>query len=177
MLGNRAIFLDRDGVLNEDHGYVGQLERFDIFPFVAEAMGLFAQKGFMLVVVTNQSGIERGFYTMEDTQRLHQILQEHIRHTGASIAEFCVSPFLESTPNDIRKPSPKMMLEATRKHSIDISTSYVIGDRRTDLEMARRAGCRAVLVRTGAGHKTEKESGIRYDFVFDNVLEAARALT
>ena len=176
MLLKRAIFLDRDGVLNEDHGYVGQPERFNIFPYVVEALELFSKKGFVFVVVTNQSGIERGLYTMEDTHHLHHILSEHIRPHGVKILEFCVSPHRESTPNDIRKPSPKMLLNASQRHEIDVPSSYVIGDRSIDLEMGRRAGCRTVLVRSGAGAETEKESGVRFDFIFDNLLEAARNL-
>lgn len=173
----RAIFLDRDGVLNEDLGYVGQPERFHIFPYVAEALRLFTQKGFLLVVVTNQSGIERGYYSWDDTHRLHEILANQVSPYGVKFTDFCISPFKESTPNDVRKPSPKMVLEAALKHHIDLLNSYVIGDRSIDLEMGYRAGCSVVLVRSGAGSETEKMNGIKFDFAFDNLLEAAKALT
>lgn len=172
----RAVFLDRDGVLNEDLGYVGQVERFKIFPYVGPALKLLSEKGFLFVIVTNQSGIERGYYSLEDTNHLHSILAMEMQAFGVSFAEVCVSPYKESTPNDLRKPSPRMVLEAAKKHGIDLASSYVIGDRSTDLEMGYRAGCRVVLVRSGAGAQTELQKSIRFDFVFENLLEAAKAL-
>ncbi len=173
----RAIFLDRDGVLNEDLGYVGQPDRFHIFSWVAPALKLFTEKGFLLFIVTNQSGIERGYYTMEDTHRLHSILAEHVRPHGVEFTGIFVSPYRESTPNDIRKPSPKFVLDAAEQYHLDLPSSYVIGDRSTDLEMGHRAGCRVVLVRSSAGKETEKEPGVKFDHVFDTLLEAAQTLT
>ncbi|MCC7517838.1 MAG: HAD family hydrolase [Verrucomicrobiae bacterium] len=172
----RAVFLDRDGVLNEDLGYVGQPERFRIYPFTGEALGLLVRKGFLLFIVTNQSGIERGYFTLEDTHRLHALLAEAVRPHGAEFEEIFIAPYKEDTPNDVRKPSPKFVLDAAKRHGIDLAISYVMGDRTTDLEMGRRAGCRTVLLRTGAGGETEKASGVRFDFVFDDLLEAARML-
>ncbi len=173
----RAVFLDRDGVLNEDLGYVGQPERFRIYPFVGEALGLLTRKGFLLFIVTNQSGIERGYFTLEDTHRLHTLLAEEVRSHGAKFTEIFIAPYKESTPNDVRKPSPKFVLEAARRHRLDLGASYVIGDRATDLEMGRRAGCRTVLLRTGAGEETERARNAVFDFVFGNLLDAARAIS
>lgn len=172
----RAIFLDRDGVLNEDLGYVGQPERFKIFNYVGTALKLLAEKGFLFFIITNQSGIERGYFTLEDTQRLHSILAEQMRFYSVEFTGIYISPYCESTPNDIRKPSPKMLLEAAQKHQINLETSYVIGDRPTDLEMGYRAGCRVVLVRSGAGAETEKLPQTKFDYVFENLLDAAQSL-
>jgi len=174
--GRRAVFLDRDGVLNEDVGYVGQPERFRIFPFVGEALRLLAGKGFVLFIVTNQSGVARGYFTMEDVRHLHQILANAVRPWGVKFADIFVSPHHPDTPNDTRKPSPKFVLEAAREHHLDLASSYVIGDRATDLEMGCNAGCRVVLVRSGEGRETEKLPGVKFDFVFDDLLEAARKL-
>jgi histidinol-phosphate phosphatase family protein len=173
----RAVFLDRDGVLNEDVGYVGQPERFHIYPFVGEALGILARKGFLLFIVTNQSGIERGYFTMEDTHRLHDLLAAAVRPHGAEFEEIFIAPYKEGTPNDVRKPSPKFVLDAAKKHGVALASSYVIGDRASDLEMGHRAGCRVVLLRTGAGAATEKEPGARFDLAFDHLLDAARAIT
>jgi len=173
----RAVFLDRDGVINEDYGYVGQPERFHIFPFVGPALRLLIEKGFMLFIVTNQSGIERGYFTMEDTDRLHDILRNRMREHGVEFAGIYVSPYHPDTPNDVRKPSPRFVLEAARDHEIDLPTSYVIGDGPADLEMGRRAGCRVVLVRSGIGAKTEKLPDVKFDFVFDDLMGAAKGLT
>ena len=163
-------------MLNDDLGYVGQVERFHIFPYVETALRLFTDKGFSLFIVTNQSGIERGYFTWEDVHRLHSILEERLRSHGVKLKEIFVSPHRPETPNDIRKPSPKFIFEAAKKYEIDLSASYVIGDQPCDLEMGYRAGCKVVLVRSGAGSKTEKKPGIKFDFIFDNLLEAAKAL-
>ncbi len=176
MSGRRAVFLDRDGVLNEDLGYVGQPERFRIYPFVGEALRLFAEKGFAIFIVTNQSGVERGYFTMEDVQRLHQILADHVRPLGVEFTDIFVSPHHPETPSETRKPSPKFVLDAAFKYHLDLASSYVIGDKSTDLEMGHNAGCRAVLVRSGGGRETEKLPGVKFDFVFEDLLEAARVL-
>lgn len=177
MAKTRAIFLDRDGVLNEDLGYVGQPERFRIYPFVGEALQLLAGKGFALFIVTNQSGVGRGYYTMDDVHRLHRILADHVRPRGVEFTDIYISPHRQDTPNDVRKPSPKFVLQAARKHQLDLAASYVIGDRATDLQMGYNAGCRVVLVRSGAGRETEREPGVKFDFVFDDLLQAARQLS
>jgi len=174
--GRRAVFLDRDGVLNEDLGYVGQPERFRIYPFAGEALRLFADKGFALFIVTNQSGVARGYFTMEDIQRLHQILLDRVRPLGVEFTDIFVSPDHPEMPSETRKPSPKFALDAARKHHLDLASSYVIGDKPTDLEMGYNANCRVVLVRTGGGRETEKQQGVKFDFVFDDLLEAARSL-
>jgi histidinol-phosphate phosphatase family protein len=171
----RAVFLDRDGTLNEDHGYVGQEERFHIYPFVGEALKLFVEKGFSLFIVTNQSGIERGYFKMEDTHRLHSILAEKMKSYGVEFKEIFICPHLTGTQSDTRKPSPKFVLDAAKKYNIDLSNSYVIGDRNTDLEMGYRAGCRVVLVRTGAGKETEAAQ-TKFDYVFDDLFQAAKFL-
>ncbi len=173
----RAIFLDRDGVINEDLGYVGQPEHFHIFPFVGPALRLFTDKRFLIFIVTNQSGIERGLYTMEDTHHLHTLLAEQMRPYGVEFTGIFISPYRPETANDVRKPSPKFVLEAATTHHIELASSYIIGDRPSDLEMGFRAGCRVVLVRSGAGTETEKLSNIRFDFIFDNLLEAAKMLS
>ena len=172
----RAVFLDRDGVINEDLGYVGQPERFHIFPYAGEALQLLTKKGFLIFIITNQSGIERGLYTMEDTHQLHDILTRKMRPYGVEFSGIYVSPYCKETPNDIRKPSPRFIFDAARKHHLDLSLSYVIGDLPTDLEMGYRAGCRVVLVRSGKGLETEKLPGVQFDFVFDDLLDAAKQL-
>ena len=113
---------------------------------------------------------------MKDTEHLHKILIQQIRPYKVEFKEIYISPYRPETPNDTRKPSPKFVLEAAKKYGIVLATSYVIGDSNSDLEMGYRAGCRSVLVRSGAGAKTEKTPGVKYDFIFDNLLDAAKAL-
>jgi D-glycero-D-manno-heptose 1,7-bisphosphate phosphatase len=163
-------------VINVDHPYVGEPERFEIFPFVGPALELLAGKGFLFFIVTNQSGIGRGYFSEEDMHQLHDILQNKMKEHGVAFTEIYFSPYHPDTPNDIRKPSPKLVLDAAQKYGLDLSSSYVIGDASTDLEMGYRAGCKAVLVRTGKGAKTEKIPGIKFDYVFNDLLEAAKSI-
>ena len=175
-LKKRAVFLDRDGVLNDDLGYVGSPDRFQIFPFVGEALKILSQKGFLLFIVTNQSGVGRGYFTLEDVHHLHRILSDHVRPFGVKFTDIYISPDHPDQPSDLRKPSPKMALMAAEKHHIDLASSFLIGDRHTDLEMGRRAGCLTVLVRTSAGAETEKRPDLHFDYVFDNLLDAAKGI-
>jgi len=172
----RAIFLDRDGVLNEDHGYVGQMNRFDIFPYAGQALRALVDKGFTLILVTNQSGVARGYFTMEDTRLLHAHLCGEMKKHGVDFADIYVSYCHPDQPDEFRKPSPKFLFMAAEKHQIDLASSYVIGDQASDLKMAQSAGCRAVLVRSGAGAKTEKIPGVKFDYIFENLLEASKNL-
>jgi D-glycero-D-manno-heptose 1,7-bisphosphate phosphatase len=173
----KAVFLDRDGVINEDHGYVGQMERFDIFPWTAQALRILTEKGYLLFIVTNQSGISRGYFTMEDTNRLHEHLREEMKKVGVEFSGIFVSPDHPDQQSETRKPSPKMVLDAANDHQVDLRASYVIGDSPSDLEMGYRAGCKVVLVRTGKGRTTEHQSGVKFDFVFDTLFQAAEAIS
>lgn len=173
---NRAVFLDRDGTLNEDCGYVGQVDRFHIYPFVAEALKILSQKGFLLFVVTNQSGIGRGYYTMEDTECLHQILIDHLKPHGVVLTKIYTSPDSPLVKSETRKPSPKFILEAAEEFHINLTTSYVIGDKDIDMQMAQNAGCKGILVRTGYGKEIEKQPDMKFNFVFDDLLAAAKEL-
>jgi D-glycero-D-manno-heptose 1,7-bisphosphate phosphatase len=173
----KAIFLDRDGVINEDHEYVGQLERFHIYPFVGPALKLLKEKGFHFFIVTNQSGIGRGYFSEDEMHRVHDFLAEKMKEYDVNFTEIFFSPHHPDTPNDVRKPSPKFVLTAAEKYGIDLKNSFVIGDAATDLEMGYRAGCHVILVRTGKGVKTEKIQGVKFDHVFNNLLEAAEFIS
>jgi len=170
----RAVFVDRDGTINVDHGYVGQIERFELIDRALEGLGLLGKNGFLLFVVTNQSGLERGMFTETDMHRLHDHLQGLLKPHGAAFTEFFVSPYKQATPNDVRKPSPKFLLEAAKKYGIDLSRSYMIGDKGdTDIQCGINAGCNTILVRTGTGREWEDHPTIKPDHVCDDLLAAA----
>jgi D-glycero-D-manno-heptose 1,7-bisphosphate phosphatase len=114
---------------------------------------------------------------MEDVERLHQKLCGQMKVHGVRFEKICVCPDHPDSPSENRKPSPRMVLNAAREHGIDLPSSYVIGDRDSDLAMGYRAGCRVVLVRSGNGVKTEQMPGVKFDYVFDDLLEAAKTLT
>ncbi|MBV9462755.1 MAG: HAD family hydrolase [Verrucomicrobiae bacterium] len=171
----RGVFLDRDGTINIDYGYVGTLERFELLPRALEGIGLLGRAGFLIFLVSNQSGLERKLFTREQLDEVHAHLQKLLEPHGAKFTEFYISPYKESTPNDQRKPSPKYLLQAAKDYGLDLARSYMIGDRGdTDILCGKNAGCRTILVRTGTGKEWEDHPDIRPDHVADDLYEAAK---
>lgn len=174
MSQKRAVFVDRDGTINIDHGYVGQIERFELIDRALEGLGLLGKNGFLLFVVTNQSGLERGLFTEAEMHRLHDHLQGLLKPHGAQFTEFFVSPYKEATPNDVRKPSPKFLLDAAKKYGLDLKHSYMIGDKGdTDIQCGINAGCKTILVRTGTGMEWVDHPKIKPTHIADDLLAAA----
>ncbi|MEI8356685.1 MAG: D-glycero-beta-D-manno-heptose 1,7-bisphosphate 7-phosphatase [Deltaproteobacteria bacterium] len=155
---NRAVFLDRDGTINVEKGYLHRIEDFHFIPGAAQAIKLLNDKGFLVIVVTNQSGIARGYYTAHDVSLLHRHVDVELARSGASVDAYYLCPHhpqgaIRKFAKDCkcRKPLPGMLLDAAEKLSIDLDRSYMIGDKAADLEAGLRAGCRSLLVRTGYG--------------------------
>jgi len=147
-----ALFLDRDGVLNEDPGYVHRWEDFRWIPGAREAVAAFNRAGWWVFVVTNQSGIGRGYYGEDDVVALHAKLSESLAEAGGHIDAFYYCPqhpdatveaYRHPDPPD-RKPNPGMILRALREHPVDIGRSIMVGDKDADVEAARRAGIRGL---------------------------------
>jgi D-glycero-D-manno-heptose 1,7-bisphosphate phosphatase len=145
---NRAAFLDRDGVINLDHGYTYQWEQFEFLPGVPEALRQLQDAGFQLIVVSNQSGIGRGFYSDGDLATLNAHIAQYLTtEFGVAITGFYHCPhhptdaqgeFLQVC--DCRKPAPGMIVTAARDHHIDITASLLVGDKSSDIEAGRAAG-------------------------------------
>ncbi len=155
---NRAVFLDRDGTLNEEVGYVNHLDRFILLPRVGKAIRLLNQHGFKTVVITNQSGVARGYFPESLIHLVHQRMEDLLRKDGAHLdgIYYCPHhPDVGSPPYRqrcrCRKPDTGLVEKAARELEIDCAKSYVIGDRGMDLEFARQIGAKAVLVLTGYG--------------------------
>jgi D-glycero-D-manno-heptose 1,7-bisphosphate phosphatase len=147
-----ALFLDRDGVLNEDPGYVHRWEDFRWIPGAREAVAAFNRAGWWVFVVTNQSGVGRGYYEEDDVVRLHAHMTESLAEVGAHIDAFYYCPqhpeatletYRHPDPPD-RKPNPGMILRALAEWSVNREASIMVGDKPSDLEAARRAGVRAL---------------------------------
>ena len=139
--------MDRDGVINSDKGYVGKIDDFEWLPGVFEACKLAQEKGYLLVIVTNQSGIGRGYYSEEDFSVLTRWMTQHFLDKGIDIAGVYYSPFHPTDgvgdykqQTECRKPGPKMILDAVKDFDIDVSQSIMIGDSLRDIEAGRRAG-------------------------------------
>ncbi|MGY3945698.1 D-glycero-beta-D-manno-heptose 1,7-bisphosphate 7-phosphatase [Aeromonas tecta] len=169
-----AIFLDRDGVINEDTGYVSQVDDFHFLPGVIDAMQLLKQKGYQLIVVTNQSGIARGYFSEDDFMNLTEWMDWSLADRGVDLdgIYFCPHHPDHGAPCDCRKPAPGMLLLAQQELGIDMSRSYMVGDKPSDLSAAMNAKVgHKVMVRTG---KPITDTGIALaDAVYDNLHDFA----
>jgi D-glycero-D-manno-heptose 1,7-bisphosphate phosphatase len=153
-----AVFIDRDGTINEQMGYVNHVSRFRILPGVPQAIRMLNRQGFLVFVVSNQSGVARGYYPLELVRTLHQILVTRIKEKNGVIDGifFCPHHPAGSVPEfsrdcDCRKPKTGLIEQACRSFEIDLRRSFVVGDMCTDIELAHRAGLTGVLVKTGYG--------------------------
>jgi len=160
---NKAFFLDRDGVVNEELEYLYQPEKVVILPGVAASLRLLREHGFLAVVVTNQSGVARGMYGESDVNAVHERIRQLLAAEGAAVDGFYHCPHHPKfgVPCDCRKPQPGMLLAACRDLDIDPARSAMAGDRLSDIEAGRAAGCRACyLLKTGYGLETIRKENI-----------------
>lgn len=157
----RAVFLDRDGVLTRERSdYVKTPEELEVLPGIASPLRDLRRRGFRLVIVTNQSVVGRRLATDEDMGRIHEKLQLKLREMGCYVDAIYYCPHLPGTGCSCRKPEPGLILRAAKELGIDISSSWMIGDKEIDLEAARRAGCRGVRVATNRGDLQQAVSSI-----------------
>lgn len=178
----KAAFIDRDGVLNEERAFVHRIEDFAFVPGAIEALRALKAAGYLLVVVTNQSGIARGLYSEADYLALTAYMRERLAAEGISLdaVEYC--PHLPDAPVaryrvecDCRKPKPGMLRRAIQALDIEPGTSLLVGDRPSDLEAGRAAGIgRCFLVRTG--YALPEESIARADGVYSDLLTCVRTV-
>jgi histidinol-phosphate phosphatase family protein len=166
-----AIFIDRDGTIMEDTDYCSHPKDVRIFPDVPEALRRLKSLGYKLIIITNQSGIGRGFFTLDQYRAVES---EVLRQLGGDLVDatyYC--PDAPGQHSECRKPAPGMVVKATRDHQIDLSRSFLIGDKEVDVECARNAGVRAIRVRTGVQSDL---TGSRADWVADDVSAAVEII-
>ena len=137
---NKALFLDRDGVINEDAGYVCEIKDFKFIDGIFDALREFAKAGYKLFVVTNQSGIGRGYYTQEQFDALNKFMLESFKKEQIFITKVYFCPHAPEQKCTCRKPNPKMILDACKEFEIDLENSLMIGDKPSDVEAGKRAG-------------------------------------
>lgn len=153
-MGRRAIFLDRDGVLNENRAdYVRSWDEFVFLPGTFTALRRLANVESMIVVITNQAGVGRNLISSARIDEIHQKMVEEIGRHGVQIQHVFLCPHTVSDRCTCRKPEPGMLLRASERLDIDLTQSVFIGDALTDIEAGRRAGCRTVLVKSGRGQE------------------------
>jgi D-glycero-D-manno-heptose 1,7-bisphosphate phosphatase len=175
-----GIFIDRDGTLNEEVDFLCRPNDVVLIAGTARAIARLNAKNIPVIIVTNQSGIGRGLFGWEEYGAVSKKIDEILALEGAYIDDSFACPFHEDAfgeyrlPNHPdRKPSPGMILRAAEKHKIDLERSWMIGDKKIDMEAGRRAGCRVALVRTGYGNAVDPKIA---DIVADNLGQAIEAI-
>ena len=183
----RAVFMDRDGTISEEVGYINHRSRFRLFPFAAAAIKQLNEHGWLAIVVTNQAGVARGYFPEQMIESVHADMTKQVADADARIDAiyYCAHhPTVGEPPYrfdcDCRKPKPGLIQRAAEDFSIDLAGSWMIGDRYSDVELARNAGVRSMLVMTGYGRgewEHQRPSWtVQPDLVAENLLEAVRVV-
>ena len=156
---NRAVFLDRDGTIIEEKNYLCRAEDVVVFPGAAAALLRLQRADFKLFIVSNQAGVGRGYFTLLDVEKVNQHLLQELGREQVRFAKVYIAPEAPGVPSRGRKPSPQFLLDARDEFGVDLSRSYMIGDKLIDLECGWNAGVRkCLLVRTGYGAELERAS-------------------
>jgi UDP-N-acetylmuramoyl-tripeptide--D-alanyl-D-alanine ligase len=171
---NKAVFLDRDGVINKEVNYLSDPRDFKFIKGSIEALKILTQKNYMLIVITNQAGIARGYFSEEILKIIHNKMIKILKKNSVELTDIYYCPHHPefTGPCDCRKPKPGMILKAKLDYNINLSESYIVGDTLIDIETGEVAGCKTVLVLTGYGtEEKEKISNIIPDMIFKNLKE------
>ncbi len=181
---NRAVFLDRDGTINEELGYLSDVDELRLIEGAPTAIARLNQRTFKVVVVTNQAGVARGYFTEGCVQHIHAVMQQRLQHEQAYVDAFYYCPHHPTEgigsykiECNCRKPKPGMLKAAAREFRIDLSHSFIVGDQLSDLAAGHAVGCRGVLVQTGFGYESQKALAnypFQPDFIAADILEACR---
>ena len=173
---NRAIFLDRDGTLIVEKNYLHRPEDVVVFPGAGAALKKLSDAGFKLLIVTNQSGIGRGYFTLADAGRVNEHLGREFVRAGVRFEKTYIAPEAPDQPGRGRKPSPQFLFDACDEFDLNLAESFMVGDKLTDLECGWNAGVKkSILVRTGYGAGVERDDAeqIKRAVVVDNLTEMA----
>lgn len=166
-----AVFLDRDGTLMRDVDYCGDPKDVALFKAVPEALRELKESGYKLIVVTNQSGIARGYFSEAQYRAVEREISRQVGDNVIDATYYC--PHLPADGCKCRKPSPEMIFQAARDHDVDLAHSFFIGDKESDIECGRNAGVKAILVRTGYGQGTNDQLT---DLVAEDLNEAVKLI-
>ena len=158
----RAVFLDRDGTIIEDRDYLRRVEDVVIFPGAASALKQLQDAGFLLFIVSNQSGVGRGYFTLDDVEKVNGHIAAELARSEVRFEKIYFAPEAPEQPSRGRKPSPQFLFDARDEFGVDLGGSYMIGDKLIDLECGWNAGVKkSLLVRTGYGAKVERGSSAK----------------
>lgn len=173
----RAVFLDRDGTLNEDSGYVGRKEDFVFIRGAKQAVKKLKESGFLVFIVSNQSGVGRGYFSHDAVEEIHQKLRQELLKEGAAVDAIYYCPHSPSIRCGCRKPSPAMVEAAASRFDVDLERSYFVGDKMSDVETGLAAGLKTVLILPPSKEEfsfSEEENGdLEPEFIARNLGEAS----
>jgi len=169
----KAVILDRDGTLIVEKNYLHDPEGVEILPGVLEGLALLRQHGYSLIVATNQAGVGRGYYSLSDMHAVNARVQALLAEKGIELDAVYYCPHAPDEQCLCRKPAPGMLEQAVCERGISLESSFVIGDKESDILLGKPAGMQAVLVRTGYGAEVEQE-GTQAAYVADTLYDAAQ---
>jgi histidinol-phosphate phosphatase family protein len=169
---NKAVFLDRDGTVSFDVPYCSKAEDFKLLSTVPEAIKLLNENGFKVIVITNQSGVARGYFTEEALAQVHKKMEADLEKQGAIIDAIYYCPHHPDDKCDCRKPQITLLQRAVKEHDIDISFSSMVGDMQLDIDAGKKLGCKTVLISTDILNRQPTDNPP--DFYAINLLEAAQ---
>jgi D-glycero-D-manno-heptose 1,7-bisphosphate phosphatase len=172
-----AVFLDRDGTIAEEVGYLNHLSRFQLYPFAAEAIRRLNQAGMPVIVVTNQSGVSRGFFPEDLVRNVHDRMVSELAVAGARVDGIYYCPHHSGITCDCRKPLPGMLERAAQEHGLAFDGSFVVSDRYADVQMGQSVGCHSILVLTGYGRGEYEWNRAKWPRQPDSVVENLLAAT
>ncbi|MCB0282767.1 MAG: HAD family hydrolase [Calditrichae bacterium] len=185
---NKAVFLDRDGTINEEMGYINHISRFKIFDYFFPALKILKDLGYKVIIITNQSGIARGYFSESLVKEIHSSLKLEAQNKGTEIDGIYYCPHHKdgiiekySIECTCRKPKPGLILKAKQEHDINFSESFMIGDRYKDMEFAFKNGLKTIMVMTGYGigeYTYQKNTWPQLpDYICENILQAAETIS
>jgi D-glycero-D-manno-heptose 1,7-bisphosphate phosphatase len=183
----RAVFIDRDGTISEEVGYINHVSRFRLFPYAASAIKHLNDSGWLAIVITNQAGVARGYFSEKTVQTVHGAMTKELQNSGARLDAiyYCAHhPSVGEPPYrldcDCRKPKPGLISRAATDFDIDLKESWMVGDRYSDVELARNAGVKSMFVLSGYGRgewEHQRSGWVEQpDLVAEDLLEAVEGI-
>lgn len=174
----RAVFLDRDGVINEDRDdYVKNVDELHVYPYSPNAIKTLNDAGMQVFVVSNQQGIAKGIFSDSDLNEMVRKINSHIERVGGKISEYYFCKHLASDNCSCRKPKTGLLLKAAKEHKIELQNSFMVGDSERDIIAGKNAGCKTILVLTGKiSNSMAAGLSCKPDYVAPNLLDAANII-
>jgi D-glycero-D-manno-heptose 1,7-bisphosphate phosphatase len=176
MTANRFVILDRDGTINAECKYLSQPEQVELLPGAASGLRQMRALGLGLILITNQSGVDRGYFDYPRLESIHQRLQDLLEAEGVALDAIYVCPHTPEDDCNCRKPKTGLLEQAGHDYGFDPASCFVIGDKSVDIELGQRVGATTFLVRTGYGAELEREGTVRPDYIVDELEQAVQVI-